>query len=646
MKKSLLTTLALAGFFAVNAQTTIFTENFESTTGTAVPAGWTNTTNATDGGFITGDPVGTYTASTGLSSDYFAVDALTGSTRSLGTNDDGCNCDKSNEMISSPVINCTGMTTVFCSFDCFYFQGSYNGIDETMKFRVSNDGGTTWTDFTLTGAATWNTQMFDISSVAANQSNVKIAFWYDDGGDWLYGAVVDNIVVYEPAQRDMEGLTIDMFSYTANNTATTIAGTLQNLGGATVTSMDLNYNVDGGAAVTENLTGLSIAPLTAYNFSHGTQWTPTATGTHTISVWASNINGGADAVTSNDTVTFVTYTCSQTAQRMVLYEGFTSSTCGPCAAANPGLLSLLQANNMNMPGGKVAVVKYQMNYPSPGNDPCYTTACNTRHTTVYGVGGIPQGEMDGGWAWSGHPAGLTQQDIDDEYAVPAPVSITATASYSGNVINVSGTVNSYANITGNNKLLIALVEDHISSTDGAHGVQSNGETDWYDVLRKFAAGTNGTNLGNMTDGGAYNFNVNTTFSGTAGTTGDKIFTNINQMTAVLFVQDLTTKKVYQASVSDVVLKVEDPASTLSTLDVYPNPSQDVTNIKFTLKENNPVVINVYNVMGELVYTQNCGNMVAGMNKVNFSNDNLASGIYHVVINAGNYNTSTKLMIQK
>ena len=653
MKKSLLTTLALAGIISAHAQTSLYSENFETTAGVALPTGWTQTTNSTDGGWRTADPTSTYAAASGLSSSYFTIPALTGSTRSLGTNDDGCNCDKSADLIKSPSINCSGQSTVFMSFDYYYYEATYSGYSEVLTLRVSNNGGTSWTTIgTITGAGSWTNAIYDISSVAANQSNVMFSITYDDGGAgnaaaWLYGAAVDNFSVYAPAQRDMAALSLNMYAYTANNVANTLAGTMKNLGGAAVTSMDLNYSVDNGAAVTQNLTGLNIAPLTTYNYSHATPWTPTTTGTHTIKLWASNINGGADAVNSNDTVTFVTYTCSQVEQRVSLYEGFSSSTCGPCAAANPGLHTLLMANNANTAGSKVAVVKYQMNYPSPGNDPAYTAECGTRHT-FYGVSGIPQGEIDGGFGYEGHPAGLDQTIIDAATATPAPVKISANASYNGATITVTGSVSSYANISGNNKLMMALIEDHINTADGAHGTQSNGETDWYEVMRKMGAGTSGTNIGNMTDGGNYPFNVSTTFTGYTGTgTGTpKIFTNIGQMTAVVWVQDLTTKVVYQAGFADVVTAVEDKESTLSTLDIFPNPAVDNTNIKFTLKNNNAVVVNVYNMMGSLVYTQNNGTLPAGVNQVSINTANFASGMYNVVITAGDYNTSAKVMIRK
>ena len=57
-------------------------EGFEGTSGGALPAGWSQVTNSTDGGYAT---------TTDITSTYFIVPSHT---IYVGTNDDVCNCDK------------------------------------------------------------------------------------------------------------------------------------------------------------------------------------------------------------------------------------------------------------------------------------------------------------------------------------------------------------------------------------------------------------------------------------------------------------------------------------------------------------------------------------------------------------------------
>ena len=83
-----------------------------------------------------------------------------------------------------------------------------------------------------------------------------------------------------------------------------VKGKIKNLGSTTITSMDVNYTINGGATLTQNLSALNINPFTTYEFSHPTVWTPTITGAYTLDLWISNINGlGADAVPTNDDLT-------------------------------------------------------------------------------------------------------------------------------------------------------------------------------------------------------------------------------------------------------------------------------------------------------------------------------------------------------
>ena len=80
-----------------------------------------------------------------------------------------------------------------------------------------------------------------------------------------------------------------------------LKGKIENLGTTTINSMDVNYTINGGVVVTQNLLGLNVDPFTTYNFTHPTVWNPASTGSYQVDLWISNINGlGLDDVPSND----------------------------------------------------------------------------------------------------------------------------------------------------------------------------------------------------------------------------------------------------------------------------------------------------------------------------------------------------------
>ncbi len=81
-----------------------------------------------------------------------------------------------------------------------------------------------------------------------------------------------------------------------------IKGSLFNYGAIAITSLDLNYSVDNGATITQNISGLNILPYTSYDYIHSTPWNPSINGTYSIKVWTGNVNGNADMKTSNDAV--------------------------------------------------------------------------------------------------------------------------------------------------------------------------------------------------------------------------------------------------------------------------------------------------------------------------------------------------------
>ena len=57
-----------------------------------------------------------------------------------------------------------------------------------------------------------------------------------------------------------------------------LKGEIKNLGSTTINSMDVNYTINGGTTVTQNLSGLNIYPFTTYHYTHPTVWVPATTG--------------------------------------------------------------------------------------------------------------------------------------------------------------------------------------------------------------------------------------------------------------------------------------------------------------------------------------------------------------------------------
>jgi hypothetical protein len=84
---------------------------------------------------------------------------------------------------------------------------------------------------------------------------------------------------------------------------------------------------------------------------------------------------------------------------------------------------------------------------------------------------------------------------------------------------------------------------------------------------------------------------------------------------------------------------------------YPNPFNPTTTIKYALKENADVTLNIYNVLGQLVKTLVNEKQTAGFKTVKWDGTNrygakVASGIYIYRIEAKNFVQSKKMILMK
>ena len=79
---------------------------------------------------------------------------------------------------------------------------------------------------------------------------------------------------------------------------------------------------------------------------------------------------------------------------------------------------------------------------------------------------------------------------------------------------------------------------------------------------------------------------------------------------------------------------------------YPNPFNPTTTLSFALPVISHVILEVYNIIGRLIYELINSNMDAGYHSVIWNADNNASGVYFVKMVAGDFVNTQKLMLVK
>jgi len=392
-----------------------------------------------------------------------------------------------------------------------------------------------------------------------------------------------------------------------------ITGTLINLGSDNLTAVDVNWQINGGTTYTETLTGLNLTTAQSYDFTHADSWTATP-GSYALNIWVSNLNGnGDDENTSNDSQTKNIAVATQSTQNLPLYEEFTSSTCGPCAGFNANVFSSF----MNAHPDDIAVIKYQMSWPSPG-DPYYTAEAGVRRT-FYGVSSVPS-LLTGGTSTPTNSGGVNTA-FTNETARAAFFNITSSFMLDGNSVVVTADVTPY--ISMDMTVHIAVVEKLTTGNVG-----NNGETSFKHVMMKMlpnAAGTATSFVAGTTVTLNETFDMSTTF-----------VEEMNDLAVVVFVQDNTTKQVMQSSYSDAALNLGLNNTIFETVGMYPNPSNGVLN----LTTDRALQINIVDVLGRSVLATNISTSKA------IDVSSLNNGVYVVSISDGTQQGSQKLIIKK
>ena len=218
-------------------------------------------------------------------------------------------------------------------------------------------------------------------------------------------------------------------------------------------------------------------------------------------------------------------------ERVLLFECFTNTSCGPCAQQNPALDALINAN-----ADRVAAIKYHMNWPG-ANDPMYlhNTADNNSRKGVYNVQSVPYTVVDG-IRFANTPNYLNQNMVNNWLNIESPfeMRLDYEVDDAANTITVHVLGRASAAVPGALKLYVGVIEReiHYNTPPGA-----NGERDFYNVMKKLLPTASGTSLGSMEAGDYFAY----TFTWELA----NIYNN-DQLDAIAWVQNYNTKEVYQA----------------------------------------------------------------------------------------------------
>lgn len=318
-----------------------------------------------------------------------------------------------------------------------------------------------------------------------------------------------------------------------------IKGTLQNLAGGLIHSLDLHWQIDNSVIQSESLTNLNIEPFSAFEFTHPTVW-EAQEGAVELKVWASNINGGADQQTANDVWQQDIQVRPVLGDRIVLLESFTNASCNACAFVDMDLVVLI-LGNLN----RIAPINYHTSFP--GFDPMYwdnpTDAMGrTNYYQEIKPVGTPTTIAEGGRYFGGTGQfELFQigQFKSDAALFSFALNEQTLSSASDTTIIVDAYVTSHIPINEEDIRLFVVITEELIEFEGGAG--NNGVSDFYYVMRQMLPNFSGQQLQNLQIDEPQHYQFAYPIPN---------HVQPEQLRTIVFVQNNETQEVYQAFRTD------------------------------------------------------------------------------------------------
>lgn len=621
--------------------------------GASLPAGWEQSTaSASSDGWKLGTSA--QLSTTGANAAFVIPEH----TKMVATNDDKCgqNCDKSNDVIYTPVFDLSSAQAAFMKFDAFFLGRTYQQKTEKAYIAASVDSGQTWFALAeIPGSGGWQTYTVNLDTLKG-KSKVRLAFQYADNGGWLFGFALDNVQVFEPTvARQIKLTSLNVPEFNVVNLQNTIKGTFLSTSAEVIKTAEINWRLDGGAWQTSTITGLNVMYNQMVEFTHPIKFTLPDPKKHNLEVMISKVNGEADDNATDNQLETPVYGQTSLLPKHVVVEEFSGAWCGWCPVGHVLLKALLE-EDPNVHG----VVVH--------NQDAMTIADGPKLEQGVGIGGFPSMVVDRTILEGEFSLPLNNYTtlidkartrLDD--VVPAEVFIEkAEINRETGDISIDVQAKLYGEYDGRLRFNAYIVEDSVDGTgDGwdQHNYTSNiaqiapglpnpnyqkgdllkGYKHMH-VLRAFLEGVWGAQgsfpSGSVQAGETYTHNFTHTLE--AGQDWKNVYVIVT--VAKYNTTDMTKRNILNASKSDLmVVGIDEKNMLAKSLQVYPNPTNGVLNINYNGR--NSVKATVTNALGQNVGLYD----VIGATTIDLTS--MTAGVYVLNFNDGVNTYTHKIIVQ-
>ncbi|NLN95096.1 MAG: T9SS type A sorting domain-containing protein [Bacteroidales bacterium] len=429
----------------------------------------------------------------------------------------------------SPELNLVGKTKVIVNFrhNVDHYSANFQIGLATRSGGALGIWNNIWTQ-TVNTTVMAEQKIFVVENSDVNTSDFQICLFFNGNSYNINYWYIDNVEISLVNELDAAMGSISVPDVFAG--PQTVSGTVNNLGSTSITSMNINWQINEGDINTTSFLGLDIPTAGSVDFTCEQQ-IDLDPGTYQLIVWVSDINGFVgDDVPDNDTIIKTITIVDQASIKKPLFEEFTSSTCGPCASFNNSVMNPFY----NQYGQNFTLIKYQMNWPGSG-DPYYTAEAGVRRT-FYGVNAVPMLFVEGADVQTG--MGAVTAAYNNAISSPAFVEINSQHLIENYDITIKATITAHVNI--NNAIVHMVVVEKTT----VNNVGGNGETSFKHVMMKMLPNATGT-VANLIAGEPYTLQYSRNLANT-------YVEEMDDLAVVVFVQNNANKSVYQSAYSEEV----------------------------------------------------------------------------------------------
>lgn len=357
------------------------------------------------------------------------------------------------------------------------------GTTVNFAVAVTTDNGATWEEVWNTSDETKKEERVAINYPDSNADSLKFCFQFKGNMAYISQWSIDDVRFYVANEADAELKSISL-NYTPVVTVipTTITLGFENTGRTNIESIEMGYQIDDAEPILEIKTGLDVAPGDGAHLSFQEQIFGLDYGYYSLKTWISKVNGIAIAPSVLSREVLVITLAEMT--KRVMFEEFTSATCGPCKDLNNALIPFLEQEKE-----RLVVTKYQVNWPGEG-DPYYIPEISTK-VSYYAVTGAPTAVVDGTACESigGDTYQSWAQRIRDSIVAksekPALVDLSGSFVIENKTIRLKVFATPY--LEGNYRVYVT-VNEKLTTENALY----NGETEFHHVLMAFLPDVQGT----------------------------------------------------------------------------------------------------------------------------------------------------------